>query len=410
MVSALRKKTSYYVSGHSALALSESFYDFVFAALAFKISGSALIGGSAYALGYLAEIFVSLFCGGFLDYIDRKKFFNITMTFKFTTFLTFILLSTFYTHFDNQNNSKAILVLAFAFLIDMIHHTSRLMVNLSSFQIFDPESQIKVQGLVTSMGGVSKISAPIIAGSLLSWTNINIENLLVISLVLQLVAFFALKDLFLNSDQILKGSRSEIFDLLLGTAKTIYKSLSNSNWRQFLILQSIGGTFIGTVSLLFFPLFRGYFHFDEQQCGILLASSAIGMIIGGFFLNPIYRIFSRYEIIVKASLFLSGAMCAIFASLIPSLAVMILTVIVFSTCTVSFFRSLRLILVSQIEKKDLGKWWTASDFVACMSGMIGVMLGSSIMDHLGAPILFKSIALILCISSAIPISKLTIRE
>ena len=395
-----------YVLGHSALALSETFYDFVFAVLAFKISGHAFLSGAAYALGYLAEIIVSLLGGGILDKCDRRKLFNITMIAKFSVFLFFIFLSSFYSSIHQQSISRMILVLIFAFLIDMLHHTSRLANSLTLFQIFDQKSQITVQGMITSINGISKISGPLIAGSLLSWVTIRIENLLLFSLVLQVIAWIALNNLFNPLDHITKEQKHRWIDLALSTAKTVHKSFHNKAWRKLFLIESLGAFLLGTASLLFYPLFNGYYHFNEQECGILLSASAIGMVVGGFFLNPIYRLVPHYQIIIKFSLFLSGAMCAVFATQFTNLMSMMMAIIIFSTSTVSFFRSLRLILVDRIDTKELGQWWTASDVISSVSGIAGILIGSITMDLIGGTMLYGVIAVILCICSLTTVSNL----
>ena len=81
-----------FLSGHAALSLSEALYDFTFAAMAYQVSGNALVGGFAFAAGYIAEIFVSAFGGGIIDRFDRRFIFGLTMLLKSVAFFSFLVI------------------------------------------------------------------------------------------------------------------------------------------------------------------------------------------------------------------------------------------------------------------------------------------------------------------------------
>ncbi len=56
--------------------LSEGIYDLVFANMAYNVSGQAVSVATTYAVGYIAEIIVTIFGAGFLDYFDRRQIFK----------------------------------------------------------------------------------------------------------------------------------------------------------------------------------------------------------------------------------------------------------------------------------------------------------------------------------------------
>lgn len=60
------------------LILSEAIYDLVFANLAYSISGTTLAVTTTYAVGYSAEILVTLLGAGFIDRFNKWKLFIAT--------------------------------------------------------------------------------------------------------------------------------------------------------------------------------------------------------------------------------------------------------------------------------------------------------------------------------------------
>ncbi|RJX62961.1 MFS transporter, partial [Pseudomonas syringae pv. actinidiae] len=73
------KKVLYIFASVSVLlALSEAVYDLAFANLAFTLTGTTLSVMTTYAIGYSAEIMVTLLGAGFIDRFDKWKLFIAT--------------------------------------------------------------------------------------------------------------------------------------------------------------------------------------------------------------------------------------------------------------------------------------------------------------------------------------------
>lgn len=68
------------------VALSEAVYDLAFANLAYNLSGKTLAVMTTYAMGYSAEILVTLLGSGFIDRHDKWMLFIITQIVNMVVF------------------------------------------------------------------------------------------------------------------------------------------------------------------------------------------------------------------------------------------------------------------------------------------------------------------------------------
>ena len=369
-----------FLSGHAALCLSEALYDFTFAAIAYQVSGNAMVGGFAYAAGYLAEIIVSAFGGGIIDRYDRRFVFGLTILLKSAAFFAFLVMALI-----NQGESIGSKTLcAFAFAIDLLHHCSRLANTVSLYQIFDGEDRARVQGLFISISGLCRIGGPALAGALGSAIFPHTYDILWICLPMQALAWWSLRTTISLEFLQEGGYKNEpLITTLLGTINTIRYAFSIPNWRVFFTINALATLCLGTANLLFFSLFRMHFEFSESQCGNILSAGAVGAIFGGIGANKYLQFDCDHMRNAANALFLSGISLVIMALAPKTIWIALGLVPLFQMALVFFFRSIGLALTENIEKQNIGKWWTANDAVNRIFGIFGILGGASFMDQIG---------------------------
>lgn len=379
-----------YLSGHVALTISEALYDFAFAAMAFKVSGNAMVGGSAYAVGYIAEILVSLFAGGILDRFDRRKVFGTTMVLKSTSFLVFLAIATL----TSSTNLSALTICAFAFVIDLLHHCARLANTVTLYQIFDGTERTRVQGLSTTVNGIGRIMGPALA-SALAWTlGPSTHLILWPCLLLQAAAWLALKPTFPKPKPGAKDPPD--FSLkftLFETLATIKFAIYDRSWRRFFVANAIATVLLGTANLLFFPFLKNNFGLEDAECGTIFSAGAAGSILGGVFFNRAFTASSSHQRNSLIGLFLAGFALANMSSGLFGLISIMILVAVFQIGLVIFFRSSALLLAENVHQSSLGRWWTANDAVSRIAGLTGVLGGASLMDAIGGARFYASLGI-----------------
>jgi MFS family permease len=354
--------------------------------MAYQVSGNALVGGFAFAAGYIAEILVSAFGGGIIDRFDRRLIFGLTMLLKSVAFFSFLVMA-MVTKGENIGSKT---ICAFAFVIDLLHHCSRLANTVSLYQIFDGEERSRVQGLFISISGLCRISGPALAGTLATAIFPNTHDILWICLPMQAVAWFSLKRTFPVFSRQERGQKNEtLITTLFGTINTIRYAFSTPNWRTLFTINALATVFLGTANLLFFPFFRMYFEFSESQCGNILSAGAAGAILGGIGSNKYFQFRTDHAKNAAKALICSGLTLVTMTVAPKTIWVALGLVALFQIGLVFFFRSIALALTENVEKENLGKWWTANDAVNRIFGIFGILAGAAFMDHIGAPYIYQ---------------------
>lgn len=361
-----------YLSGYSALAISEAFYDMAFVVMAYRISGQASTAAVAYALGYLAEIIVSLALGGFLDNFDRKKLFTYTIALKSLLFLGIMM-------YASYSDLGVFAIWCFAFCADLLHHISRTANTVSLFQIFGDKDKASMQGAVISISGILRIAGPLLAAGALGFVD-NPSYLLLSCLVLQAISVWTLREILPNNVE-----QSEVqptfLENLTSSSKAFLKALQLKKWRWFFLTDALATLFIGTLTLMLYPMLRQVHGATESQAGFYMGFAAIGTIVIGF---SFQRILESIQAIsaAKFGLLIAGAF-TIALSISAEEIALAMCLIAFQCGSTLFFRSMGMYLQDEVPEEQLGSWWTASDAFARVFGLIGVLLGGYIFDLVG---------------------------
>lgn len=363
-----------YLTGFSALAISEGLYDMAFVVMAFRISGQASTSAIAYGLGYLAEIIVSLALGGFLDNHSRKKIFSYTILLKCILFALVI-------GYSLLSGVSALTIWLAAFLADLLHHISRTANTVSLFQIFEGNDKARMQGLVISITGLLRIAGPLLGAATIGFFE-SPQYVLFLCIVLQFVSLSTFKEILpdkVNEDS--SETPASFGQNILASIKALHTALHSQKWRWFFLTDALGTLFIGTFVLMSFPFLRSYHGFSESEAGFMMGIAAIGTIFAGL----------MFEAIISKISAINGAKVGL---LISGIAAMVLTVnvsqfllaiclVLFNCGSTMFFRSMGMYLQEAVPKENLGVWWTASDAFARIFGFAGIITGGFIFDWIG---------------------------
>lgn len=275
-----------YLGGFSALAISEGFYDMAFMVMAYRIAGHASTAAIAYGLGYAAEIIVSLAIGGFLDSFSRKKLFTYTIVLKSLLFMFIIIYSYF-------SGLVSVPIWIFAFFADLLHHISRTANTISLFQIFSGKDKASMQGMVISVSGLLRIAGPLLAGGVIGlWSDPS--YLLIFCLVLQGISLWAFNDILPSAPPKSSEEPASFRENILSSLMALKEALGSATWRWFFLTDALATLFIGTVTLMIFPLLRQLHQASESDAGFFMGLAAVGTIIIGLLFE---RILARTEAI-----------------------------------------------------------------------------------------------------------------
>lgn len=339
----LFQKTKY-LSGHASLVISEGFYDLAFVAMAYRISGHAMTGAVAYALGYVAEIIVSFALGGFLDAYSKKRLFEWTMLLKMALFI-------FVIYYTQTTTLSAAAIWFFAFLADLLHHISRLVNTVSLFQMFEGKDKLQMQGLAIASTGLFRVLGPILAGAAIGIFG-NPVHLLTLCLVLQAIAVGAFRTVLPQEPK--QAVAQSFTSMLFSSVQALREALSMPAWRWFFYAYSLAALLIGTATLMLFPLLRQIHSVGESGAGFFMGMGAVGMVTIGLLFDRL--LINRHPFFAaNLGLWMTAVcMCALSAHL--GHMILGICLMVFQSGSTLFFRSMGMHLQNEIPEEKLGSW------------------------------------------------------
>ena len=394
-----------YFSAVIALSVSESLYDMAFATYAYDISRLAIIGGITYALGFFAEIIVSLLAGGLLDNYPKKRIYAISISLKL---LAFIIVTTLaYT-----NEITVYKIWFFAFIIDALHHITKLANVVSLVDLCKNKSELaKYNGYLAAIASSSMIIGPIFSAAMIgifgSMESIFICMVLqIFSLIMMQICFRRIATPTESITQPKNPDKSNILSSLLSTTKSYKTIFSNQFWTSLFIINGIITFVIGSLILMFVPFIKASFNIDNSQIGYFFSASAIGGIIAGLLLQHIHRRFSL-KIVISGSIFIT----AITSSILPfsgNFWLALPTALAFQFGVTAFYRSTAVAIQMHAPRDEVGAFYSASDAFSRVFGLMGVIVAGIIFDKFGYGTLYIGSGLILLIIALIANSRLDI--
>jgi len=382
----------------AALMLSEGVYDLVFANMAYDATGQAHSVATTYAIGYGAEILVTIFGAGFLDYFDKRRVFAFAMFTKIAIFGAAVAIAA-------VTPMSAPVIWAFAFAIDLIHHYSRLAVFALISALFQRDELGAIHGTNAVLGGATQIAAPLIAA--LAIAGFGLSYSLSVSVALQVgalgiaLALFRMAEYRPSSNEHTgEPLRAQVKSAALSTLRAAREIAGHPGWRGFLGLYTASSLALGVSVLLWVPLLRSFHGVADQTTGWYLSIGAIGMVVAGLAVRNVRGDSPNLG-------YLAGSLAAAAGGLALSIAhpgatwlAACATVVLFLSVTL-FFRTATVVMQANIPEDRLASWYGVVDFTNRIFGLIGVLAAGAVFDIVGPVWLFGAIAAALVIISAL---------
>ncbi|WP_422491421.1 MFS transporter [Endozoicomonas sp. ALE010] len=368
------------------LSLSEALYDFFFANLSVESTGTITTGTITYAIGYSAEIFISLLAGGFLDKKNLNFLFCVGMAVKIIVFTICITLIQYI------GLSKE-LIWGSAFFIDLIHHFTNMVVISSLPLVFGEKILAKFYAVLAISGGLVKVCGPIVGGfSVMVMGSTASFSLSIGMQVASLIIFILFVNLHGRSNERLNsGNQITVFgsiQLTLEALRSIYK---NRKWRKFIILDNILMIAIGSCTLLWFFYFKTLYLENTEEIGVSLSIGAMGTILAGLILTKIYN---KTKIKVEFLLSTGLMVVASFIASYESIYLANVAIFVFFFGATIYLRRSDYFLQTNYPKDSLGSFYSAVDILGRVSGMITIVAAGLFFDKFGIRLFYIFISIL----------------
>lgn len=371
-----------YLTGFCGLILSDQLYTFAFMVMAFGLTGEAITGSFIFAIGYGAEILVSLGLGGLLDAYPKRTIFAWTLAVKMLLFvLIFIWMS--------QGNLNLMLLSTAAFLVDLLGHILKLTNVVTVAKFYKGKERIQFEGWILSISSMVKISGPILAGTLHSYF-VSPPYLLLFAIGFQslAIASYCYTLLQMEAEQCIP-SRRNFTQALLQTLYTLKTVGKDPNWSKLFLLHSLTVVTMAVATLLLFPLFSKTYGIPTHQIGTLMGigtsgSMLLGILMGRFLRPNNLGVVTRYTIFLAGIATLSLNLCRGFYS------AAILIFLLEASFTL-FFRIESLWIQNQIAAPVMGSWWAALDAMERLCSLVGILLGGFYFDLVGGKIVYTAL-------------------
>lgn len=382
----------------AALFLSEGVYDLVFALMAYSVSGRASSVAATYAVGYVAEILVTVLGAGFLDYFDKRKLFTRAQYIKIALFGSFVALGA-------AMPLSEPMIWGYAFAIDLVHHYSRLTVFALIAASFDKNELPQIQGVNGVLGGITQVASPLIGAVAIGV--FGATSALGVSVGLQVAALllsFALvrRVVYRRSAGESRGMtlRARAREAVTATTRATRDIARDPRWRGFLVLYTGGNLLIAVAVLMWVPLLRSFHGVPETGVGWFLALGAAGMTGGGLLLRRLGldETYHRQLALALAAMSM-GLVCSIAApgALVP----LVVGTLGFFVGMTLYFRTSTALLQVHLPEDRIGSWYGAVDFVSRVGGMVGVLCAGVFFDAIGPYWLYGTLAGLLIFTAAL---------
>lgn len=374
---------------------SEVIYDLVFANLAYSLAGTTLAVTTTYAVGYSAEILVTLLGAGFIDRFNKWKLFIATQLANIAVFALAVVVLGVY-------DQSVEWVWFFAFFVDLIHQYSRLIMFALVPFLFTSDHIPRVNGLLATFNGIARTLGPIIGALVIFTFGLSISLLASIAFMLAALAL-TLSLSTLNEPASTLGISSLSFarrfqESVTGASRATVDLLRDPRWRYFLASYATCLLVVSVLALLWIPLLRGFHLFCEAQTGYLFCAGAAGAIAGGFALRTSGQTSRVPNTILLSHLIMIAGVCAALC-LRGNIWLTGIGMFVFQFGTTLYFRTTANAIQLTVPKEIIGSWYGSIDFISRFAGLAGILLAGWAYDKLGTYAIYSVLLLLLGLSS-----------
>lgn len=377
------------------ILMAEAIYDLVFANLAYTLTGSTLAVTTTYAIGYSAEILVTLLGAGFIDRVDKWRLLIATQLINMLLFALAVLVLS---HADRSVQW----VWCFAFMIDLVHQYSRLLLFTLIPFVFAPKQILRVNAQLAIFNGLARSLGPVI-GALVIF-NFGLSLSLLASIAFMGAALALTFRLSQRSGQALgheplsSSLAQRLQEGFSGAARACWQLLRTPRWRYFLLSYATCLLVISALTLLWIPLLRGFHGFSATQTGYLFAVAATGSIAGGLLLRGNdATTYAAQTIGWSHAVMIAGIGLSL--SLRGNLWLSAGGMFIFQLGATLYLRNTASTIQLSVPKAIIGSWYGAIDFISRFAGLLGILLAGWVYDQFGAYVIYTILLGLLALSA-----------
>ncbi|QWU16162.1 Na+/melibiose symporter [Paenibacillus sophorae] len=314
----------------------------------------------------LAMIIFSLFSGGIVDILKKKKLLIIGDVIR--GILTVLLL---FVHSENEIWIVYLTAIGTGMMSSLFGPAQNAIIR----QTFNNEELTYSNSIFQLSFSVSLLVGPIIGGTALSYFGYEL------TFIINAISFFigAFGSLFIIDQSIGKRrQRNIIYEVLRDLKEGVIFVKTKLNIQKVMITQSVVFFLTGANGFLFITYFN-ISNVDLSVIGIFMTSQGAGMILGSIIIPKILNLTKRFYLLLGLLITLMGISISIYISLVPHNNVVAIIFILIFGITLSSFNIITSTLLQRESSGDhIGKVTSFSRLVNRSSMAIATALAGTL--------------------------------
>lgn len=383
------KSFMFILSSHFIHKMAECLYDLAMPLLVLYVTGSSVLMGAMYALGFVAEFLVGFFGGSIVDAVNRKKLLIIITTMQ-AIFISILPLS------STLGVLNIILVFLVAFILDFCIALYRIADTSIIPQLVDKEDLPQANGYMQVAISTAEAIGPAISGLLITliglfhslWINFGAFLLLMATLLL-------IRYQVTEKGSMDMSPKTIWFSSIEGLRYTWKNRLFRSIliWNLF-----VNFGLSGAVLMILYHL-KEVIQINNTEIGFVMTMSALGGIISGIVFPKLQGLFKSGNL-----LFISSFVTALSLFIFPYqnywyLAGFFVSTLMFSVGLNS--RLIHMLFQANVPNHMLGRVISASRLISTILAPISVLLAGWISESFQSTYVFIGGAVIIASSTLI---------
>lgn len=365
------------ITSNFVFKITENIYDLALPLLVLYYTGSPILMGLMYSLGFFAEFIVSYFGGTFIDRFDRKKLL-VTITVSQAISISLLPVT------DIFNFNSIIIVFIIAFIVDVLISMYALTELSIIPQLVSKEELPKANGYMQIVISIALAIGPAIAGLLIELLTpqkamwISAFGFVLLIGTLQLVKIKKEDDVRSNSEK-----RESIF---ISSKKGLLYTVRNETFKKILIWNAfINLGLSGSILMLVFH-FTETMHYDAFTLGIIMTFAAVGGILSGILLPKVQATYKTGSMLFTLSIISGISLVCI--SLTSNIVVTCFFIMLLMVTIGINSRLVHMLFQSQVPADMLGKVMGTSRLISTILAPISVLVSGWIAESFSSNLVF----------------------
>ncbi|WP_164491653.1 MFS transporter [Staphylospora marina] len=357
------------LTSHFIHKMAEQLYDLAIPLLILNATGSSVLMGFMYALGFVAEFLVGFFGGSIVDMMDRKKLLMIISALQ-ALFISLLPISASLDVFDVAS------VFLVAFVLDLCIALYRVADTSIIPQLVEKRDLPRANGIMQMAISTAEATGPAVSGLIITalglfaslWINVG-AFLLLLSTLSLIRHYKPARETDLSSPGAIWSASKE----------GLRYTLSNNLFRSILVWNLfVNFGLSGAVLILLYHL-KEVMNLQTSQIGIIMTMAAVGGLLSGLMFSRVQAAFRSGRILFVSSLVVSVSLLSI-----PFQEHWLFVGI--SVCFLMFCvglnsRLIHLLFQTCVPEHMLGRVISASRLVSTLLAPLSVVLAGWVAEH-----------------------------